>query len=240
MSSGIASLHRILKDETRRRIVLLTKEKGHLSYVELMRALEITNTGKLNYHLRILGELLVKREDGQYTLSERGLLAARLLQEFPSNALTAAAGLPMGVSVVSALTLFCAFPLGLFAFATATFAGSGPIVTLNPLPNSATTQLMSASLAVLAVASFCCSFLVLRGASSKFYWYAMNGIWAGLLVYSLALHFPFWITYYSAFAEAYSGLVVVLVTAAPFAYAACCIIYFLTKKIRRYFLLRET
>ena len=83
MSSGIASLHKLLKDETRRRIILLLQEKGSLSYVDLMKALGITNTGKMNYHLKVLGSLLAKNEDGQYALTEKGTLASRLLLEFP-------------------------------------------------------------------------------------------------------------------------------------------------------------
>jgi len=83
MSSGIASLHKLLKDETRRRIILLLQEKGSLSYVDLMKALGITNTGKMNYHLKVLGNLLAKKEDGHYMLTDKGMLASRLLLEFP-------------------------------------------------------------------------------------------------------------------------------------------------------------
>jgi hypothetical protein len=83
MGSGIASLHKVLKDETRRRIILLLQEKGSLSYVDLMKALGITNTGKMNYHLKVLGDLLSKKENGQYVLTEKGTLALRLLLEFP-------------------------------------------------------------------------------------------------------------------------------------------------------------
>ena len=83
MSSGIASLHKLLKDETRRRIILLLQEKGSLSYVDLMKALGITNTGKMNYHLKVLGNLLAKKEVGQYVLTEKGTLASQLLLEFP-------------------------------------------------------------------------------------------------------------------------------------------------------------
>ena len=82
MSSGVGSLHRILKDETRRRIILLLREKESLSYVDLMKALGITNTGKMNYHLKVLSSLLSKKDDGQYVLSEKGMLASRLLLEF--------------------------------------------------------------------------------------------------------------------------------------------------------------
>ena len=83
MSSGLASLHKILKDETRRKIILLLNEKGSLGYTDLMDTLGIVSTGLLNYHLKVLGDLLTKDENGQYTLSEKGKLATRLLLEFP-------------------------------------------------------------------------------------------------------------------------------------------------------------
>jgi hypothetical protein len=47
-----------------------------------MNTLGIVNTGKFNYHLKVLRELLTKTEDGKYTLTEKGKLALRLLQEF--------------------------------------------------------------------------------------------------------------------------------------------------------------
>jgi DNA-binding transcriptional ArsR family regulator len=45
MSSGIASLYKILKDETRSKIVLLLNERGSLSYTELMETLGFVTTG---------------------------------------------------------------------------------------------------------------------------------------------------------------------------------------------------
>lgn len=85
MSSGLASLLKILKDETRRKIVLLLNEKGSLSYTDLMDTLEIVSTGTLNYHLKVLGDLLAKNETGQYLLTDKGKLASRLLIEFPEQ-----------------------------------------------------------------------------------------------------------------------------------------------------------
>lgn len=82
MKNGVASLHKILKDETRRKIVLLLNEKGALSYTDFMKALEINNTGRLNYHLKVLNDLILKREDGQYVLSDKGKHAWCLLLEF--------------------------------------------------------------------------------------------------------------------------------------------------------------
>jgi hypothetical protein len=87
MSSGIASLHKILKDETRRKIVLLLNERGNLSYTELLDTLGICSTGLLNYHLKVLGSLLMKSGDGRYALTEKGRLASRLLLEFPDDQL---------------------------------------------------------------------------------------------------------------------------------------------------------
>ena len=85
MNNGLASLHRILKDETRSKIILLLQEKGSLSYTDLMSALGIANTGKLNYHLKVLDDLVSKNADGQYLLTEKGKLAMRLLTEFPEQ-----------------------------------------------------------------------------------------------------------------------------------------------------------
>lgn len=49
MSLGIDSLNKILKDETRRKIVLMLNEKGKLGYTDLMHALKISSIGTLNY-----------------------------------------------------------------------------------------------------------------------------------------------------------------------------------------------
>lgn len=81
--SGLTSLHKVLKDETRQKIITLLNEKGSLGYTELMDATEIGSTGLLNYHLKVLSSLIAKNESGQYILTEKGKLASRLLVEFP-------------------------------------------------------------------------------------------------------------------------------------------------------------
>lgn len=82
MSQGFDdSLHKILKDKTRRKIILLLTENGSLSYTTLLSSLAVVNNGRLNYHLKVLGDLLTKDADGQYLLSERGRLASKLLLE---------------------------------------------------------------------------------------------------------------------------------------------------------------
>jgi predicted transcriptional regulator len=85
MTNGFASLHKVLKDETRRRIVLLLNEKGSLSFTDLMNTLEIDNTGRMNYHLKVLDDLIAKRENGKYALTEKGKLSSQLLLELPEN-----------------------------------------------------------------------------------------------------------------------------------------------------------
>jgi hypothetical protein len=83
MGSGLASLHKVLKDETRRKVILLLNEKSSLSYTELINTLGIGSTGMPNYHLKVLGDLVIKNEKRQYLLSEKGKLAFRLITEFP-------------------------------------------------------------------------------------------------------------------------------------------------------------
>ena len=72
MEADWASLHKILSDTTRRSILELLAEKGSLTYTDLMTLLQITNTGRLNYHLKQLGGLISKDEGGRYRLTEQG------------------------------------------------------------------------------------------------------------------------------------------------------------------------
>ena len=81
-SVDFESLSEVLKNPIRRRIILSLSDKGSVSYVDLMNAVEITNTGKFNYHLKILGDLIEKDENGKYGLSEKGRLAVQFLQKF--------------------------------------------------------------------------------------------------------------------------------------------------------------
>ncbi|MCW4043887.1 MAG: winged helix-turn-helix domain-containing protein [Candidatus Bathyarchaeota archaeon] len=78
-------MHKILKDETRRKILCIIDEKGGIGYTDLMSALGFLTTGLLNYHLKILGDLVSKNETRQYVLTEKGKLASRLLKEFPQG-----------------------------------------------------------------------------------------------------------------------------------------------------------
>lgn len=110
MSVDLPHLHGILKDKTRGRILELLEQRGRLSYVELQNLLEVSHTGKLNYHLKILGDLISKDEQsGQYSLSEKGGVAVILLGKFQamsaSGAVALKAKLKLGVADLFELEL---------------------------------------------------------------------------------------------------------------------------------------
>jgi len=85
LSVDFASLHNVLKHPIRQRIVLFLLEKKELAYMDLMNLVEITNTGKLNYHLKILGDLIEKNENGKYHLTDKGQLTSQFLLRFPKK-----------------------------------------------------------------------------------------------------------------------------------------------------------
>jgi len=61
-------------------------EQNELSYSELQDRLGISHTGTLNYHLKVLGDLIMKTESsGKYSLSEKGKVAASLLRRFETE-----------------------------------------------------------------------------------------------------------------------------------------------------------
>lgn len=84
MVSEQDSLFKVLKDSTRQRIVLLLLRQQPLTYVELMTQSKVSNTGRFNYHLKILADFLEKGDDGEYRLTERGYHAAQLLANGPT------------------------------------------------------------------------------------------------------------------------------------------------------------
>ncbi len=108
MSVDISQLHNVLRDRTRARILELLSEKNSLSYVELQNFLQITHTGKLNYHLKVLGDLIVKDDgSGRYHLGEKGNIAVQLLSKFQtvSDASEARKNLGTGFALVALLII---------------------------------------------------------------------------------------------------------------------------------------
>lgn len=111
MTSTIDSLYKILKDETRRKIILELSGKGSVGYTDLMDSLGIVSTGTLNYHLKVLGDLLEKDQEEKYKLSEKGKLASRLLTEFPEQN-----GSTINKTRLKVIWLICSMTFTLLAF----------------------------------------------------------------------------------------------------------------------------
>jgi hypothetical protein len=82
MSVDIDSFQKVLNHPIRRKVILTLKQSGSLSYMDLMGAVEASNTGKFNYHLKLLADLIQKNSDGKYLLTEKGQLAAQFLLTF--------------------------------------------------------------------------------------------------------------------------------------------------------------
>jgi hypothetical protein len=87
MANGVdfESFSDVLKHPIRRKIVLALYTAKGLTYMDLINAAEVTNTGKFNYHLKLLADLIQKDDQGKYTLTEKGQLAAQFLQKFPEK-----------------------------------------------------------------------------------------------------------------------------------------------------------
>jgi len=85
MVSDLALLHKIFKDDTNQKILALISETNSLSYADLMEKTEIYSESLLNYHLKVLGELLIKNKENQYLLTEKGQAALKLLDENPDQ-----------------------------------------------------------------------------------------------------------------------------------------------------------
>ena len=85
MGSELDYLHKILKDKTRRKILLTLNLEEPLSYTDLIGELGFQTTGRLNYHLKQLDDLLARDANRRYSLTEKGHLAVRLLTEFPNQ-----------------------------------------------------------------------------------------------------------------------------------------------------------
>jgi hypothetical protein len=85
MDVDYSSLHKVLKDPTRRTILQLLSSHGATSYLELMNMTGVTNTGRFNYHIKMLGDFVAKDIDGKYVLTEKGKLAIQFLEQFPAK-----------------------------------------------------------------------------------------------------------------------------------------------------------
>ena len=122
-----ASLHKILSDTTRRSILEVLAEKESLTYTDIMTLLQVTNTGRLNYHLKVLGNLLSKDEEGRYHLTEQGRQAANLLRTFPER--VPAERRLSALKVAASVVLILLGVLFIVTFATLLLFTTGPVAT---------------------------------------------------------------------------------------------------------------
>ncbi len=84
MHPDLAGLNKILRDGTRRQIIILLHDGAALTYSDLQKALNAQDRGRLNYHLKTLAPLLNKTGSG-YSLNEQGATAWKMLQDFSYN-----------------------------------------------------------------------------------------------------------------------------------------------------------
>jgi len=124
MGVDVESFHGVLKHPIRRKILLALSQCQNLSYMDLMGAVEAANTGKFNYHLKVLSDLLQKDANGKYSLTEKGVLAAQFLLTFKEKKVEASK-LPMADALLIGFAGFIvtiANP-AFWTFEVAAFAG---------------------------------------------------------------------------------------------------------------------
>lgn len=170
-----SSLHKILSDTTRRSILELLAEKEGLSYTEIMALLQITNTGRLNYHLKALGALVSKDDQGKYSLTERGKLAANMLKTFPER-VPVEKRKRSTVKIVAASLLIL---LGvLLIFSAILFALPSPLATVSTMnttiPDRVIPQNTTVFLTSLVVQSNASQLNMDWSASNSVYIYVLN------------------------------------------------------------------
>jgi DNA-binding transcriptional ArsR family regulator len=174
-----SSLHKILSDTTRRSILELLAEKEALSYTEIMALLQVTNTGRLNYHLKALGTLISKDDQGKYHLTERGKLSVNLLRTFPERATVERkkhlSGLKIAAAVVLLLVgiLLISAAAGLFLLALQSPTSANTIMS-GGVSNQIVPQNTTVSLLSWDVQTGASPLNISWSASSSVFIYAMN------------------------------------------------------------------
>lgn len=172
-----SSLHKVLSETTRRNILELLAEKEALGYTEIMALLQITNTGRLNYHLKALGGLISKDDQGRYHLSERGQLAVNLLHTFPERVPAEKTRQSALKIAVAAVLILLGIPLifsGLLLLISlpATIVGSSSMHA--SISNQIIPQNITVSLTSWDVPSGASPLSITWSASSSVYIYVMN------------------------------------------------------------------
>lgn len=115
MKDDATRINRILANPTRRTILELLRQNMEMSYVEIRQTLGSINTGRLNYHLRILGDLISKNPvTGKYILTEAGSAAINMNAPLSLNAkarVGRAKALYIVIVLMMPFTLYLSYPL---------------------------------------------------------------------------------------------------------------------------------
>lgn len=117
--------YKVLKDQTRQKILNFIGEKGSVSYTDILTLLDVS-TGKLNYHLKILAPFILK-ENGSYSLNETGESAYMILMKFDKDGTASRSSVYRSLAwlflPLSVIILLASFPAGgLFGFGRYGFA----------------------------------------------------------------------------------------------------------------------
>jgi hypothetical protein len=72
---------KILSHSIRRRVIKCLEKQGSSSFNDLLKLANIKNHGELGYHLRALKDLIEQKSSDEYSLTDKGLLAAGLLDD---------------------------------------------------------------------------------------------------------------------------------------------------------------
>jgi DNA-binding transcriptional ArsR family regulator len=75
----ITQFFTVLKHPIRREILNILSQEEALSFSELMRSVNLKDTGTFGFHLNVLGPLLKQDTEGQYCLSDLGKTAHQLI-----------------------------------------------------------------------------------------------------------------------------------------------------------------
>lgn len=188
MGVDLESFQDVLKHPIRRRIILALGERQPLSYMDLMGVVEAENTGKFNYHLRILADLIQKGEGGKYGLSEKGQLAAQFLKTFKEKKVE-----PSPLGMADALLIgFAGFTLTLANPGFWVFMRAASM-NVQSVPLFFTLQILSVIFALIAPGALMWRLAVRRSRSHDAYDLYKPSLWAfamllPLLVTMLVFH----------------------------------------------------
>ncbi|MCW4006393.1 MAG: hypothetical protein NWF04_07355 [Candidatus Bathyarchaeota archaeon] len=179
----------VLKHPIRRKTIIALSKTHSLSYTELMKQTQAANTGKLNYHLKILADLIEKDQNGKYHLTQKGQNAAQLLTAANKKTNTAALR-----TSDAALIGFAGFVLtvanpGFWGFAVAAWLGVESLELFSAL------NIVMAAFGLVVPGALMWFLSARRAGSHKFYELLkapllMVPIAAALLLVMVLLHAP--------------------------------------------------